>query len=328
MSSKIKIGIIGCGRAAELIYVPAINKVSDIEVTGVVDPIKERREILSQKFNGCNQFDSIDKNFIDCIDAAIISSTPDTHVKIAAALIYSNKYVLVEKPLALSVDEASELAELGSSSKNFLMMGFNHRYWKPVIEISKKLSDGIKINLAEIIFTGNYSKWNPVAFKSDSLNDLGPHVFDLIRFIFNTELISVSARSVLSNNFELKVRIQENILVQVFISHSTRTSKIIKVFSDMGNYFLSLGSERINPEPGNNRLLLDFSDKVIRKLVRKTSPMKKTYESQLSNFINCIRSGSNCQPGLHDGMCAVAAVESTWKSINNNEKEIFLDEIK
>ena len=93
LNRKIKIGIVGCGRAAELIYLPALKKLSDYEVVGVVDPVKERRELLSQKFNNCQLFSEVESNFIAQIDAAIISTPPDTHVPLALLLLKNNKYV-------------------------------------------------------------------------------------------------------------------------------------------------------------------------------------------------------------------------------------------
>jgi predicted dehydrogenase len=114
LSFALKIGLIGCGRAAELIYLPALKRFPDIEITAVIDPIKERRELFSEKFNKCFQHSSLDENFISRIDAAIISSSPDTHITLASTLLKNNKYVLVEKPLALSMNGIKDLIKIES----------------------------------------------------------------------------------------------------------------------------------------------------------------------------------------------------------------------
>ena len=328
MSSKIRIGLIGCGRAAELIYSSTLNKFPDVEVVGVVDPIKERRELLSGKFNNCCYYSSIETKFIHQIDAAIISTPPQVHVELASQLLKNDKYVLVEKPLALSLDGINDLIEIESSSSASLMMGFNHRHWQPLIELKEKLNRVSKIFSAEIIFTGNYSNWNPVSFISDPLNDLGPHLFDLIRFIFNKDIISISATAMKENSIKIKIRIAASIFIRCQLAHSDETIKSINVNSDGANCFIFLGSTRILPIPGIRRKFLDLNDRIKRKLLLKTSPIKMSYELQLNNFFNFIRSNKHAEPGIKDGMSAILAVMTARESINKYGKEIFLYEIK
>jgi len=253
------------------------KQLSGFEVVGVVDPVKERRELLSQKFNNCLLFSEVESNFIAQIDAAIISTPPDTHVPLVLLLLKNNKYVLVEKPLALSIGGIKQITELDPSITKLLMMGFNHRYWEPVINLKEKLVDDSRILSAKIIFKGDYSKWNPVSFISDPLNDLGPHVFDLVRYIFNKEIVSISAAFLGPTKLEVKVKMQGDILIHTIIAHSNETAKSFTVVGEKGKYFISLGSERIHPEAGNKRKLLDLKDKIRRKLLRETSPIKKTY---------------------------------------------------
>ncbi|OGU77194.1 MAG: hypothetical protein A2V93_12525 [Ignavibacteria bacterium RBG_16_34_14] len=331
MNPSLKIGLIGCGRAAELIYLPAIKKFSDVEVIAAVDPIEERRELISKNFKNCNTYSSLKNNLptgrkdlLEQIDAAIISTPPDNHIISASTLLKNNKFVLVEKPLALSMEGIKELIEIESSSHASLMMGFNHRYWQPVVDLKDKLSVNHKIDFAEIVFTGNYSKWNPVSFKSDPLDDLGPHLFDLIRFIFNKDIKSISAVSTGKNIFQMNVKISSGISIKCHLSHSNKTIKSIKVRSNDETFFITLSSVRIKPQRGNLRSFLDLNDMIKRKLMKKTSPIKKTYEIQLRNFFNLIRLNNQTHPGIKDGIASILAVEATRISISKSGKEIFL----
>ncbi len=328
MESFLKIGLLGCGRAAELIYLPVIKKINDVKLKAVIDPIDERRNIFSEKFKDCYAYSTINSDFIDQIDAGIICTPPDTHISLAFELLKNNKFVLVEKPLALSMNGIKELLETESSSRGSLMMGFNHRYWQPVIDLKDKLSGNRQIDFAEIVFTGNYNKWNPVSFKSDPLDDLGPHLFDLIRFIFNKEIKSISAVSAGKNIFQMNVKISGGISIKCHLSHSDKTIKSIKVRNDNAIFFVTLSSVRVNPQQGNLRTLLDLNDMIKRKLMRKTSPIKMTYEIQLKKFFSLIKLNNQTHPaGIEDGIAAILAVEATRISINKKGKEIFLSEI-
>lgn len=328
MNHKLKLGLIGCGRAAELIYLPALRKFSEVQVAAVADPIVKRRELLSAGFNGCHAYGSLKEIFINQIDAAIISTPPDTHISLASVLLRNDKYVLVEKPLALSMEGITELIEAEKNSKAKLMMGFNHRYWLPAQRLREKLSGNEKIISAQIFFTGDYSKWNPVSFIGDPLNDLGPHVFDLIRFIFKKEMVSVKTESAGEKSINIKVRINPNLFIDCHIAHSDKTRKSFKINTSKGNYFLEIGSERLTPDPGNKRKLLDFKDKIRRKMLRKTSPVKRSFEIQLENFFNLIKAYKVEYAGIEDGLKAILAANAVSASIKNNGKEICLDEIK
>lgn len=325
----LKLGIIGCGRAAELIYLPALINFNDVEVIGVVDPIEERRELLSKKLNKCTGYNRLTSTLIDEIDAAIIATPPETHVLLASTLLRNNKYVLVEKPLALTMDDcARDLREIERLSKASLMMGFNHRYWQPVVKLREELANANKIVSAQINFTGDYSKWNPVSFRSDALNDLGPHVFDLIRFIFNKKIISISAVSSYRDSFKMKVRIEGDTIIDCYIAHSERTIKSIKVAGDWSKYYIDLGSERLKPDFGTIRKLIDIKDRIKRKILRRTSPIKRSYHLQLADFFDLVRTKNTSVPGLEDGISAIKAIETVQASINKNGKEVYIDETK
>lgn len=327
MNSEIRVGLIGCGRAAELIYLPILSKIKSIKVSAVVDPIDLRRKIFTNRINNCLEYETINSDFYNKIDAGIIITPPEYHVSIASELLKNNKYVLVEKPLSLSMDGIKELVDAESSSMAELMMGFNHRYWQPAVKLKESLIRIKKIDSINIVFASDYSKWNPISFISDPLDDLGPHFFDLIRFIFNREIKSVSAKRVDNNDYQIKVRIDDDISINGRIAYLNKTLKSISVYTDYTNYYLTIGSERINPSTGVNRSLFDFYDKLLRKISRKSSSLKNSYEMQLQIFASIVGSRNQIKPGINDGIAAVLAGIASRKSINKNGKEILLDEI-
>jgi predicted dehydrogenase len=324
---KLKIGLIGCGRAAELIYLPALKKFTSVEVTVVIDPLEERRDLIGKHYPACSKYSELNASIINKIDAGIVLTPPDTHITLASQLLKKNKYVLVEKPLSDSMGGIKNLFEDKLSSKASLMMGFNHRHWQPIVALKEKLSENTKIESAEITFTVNNKKWLPVSFNSNPIDNLGPHVFDLIRYLFKKEIISISAKSFDENNIDLKIKMQGGITVRSAIAHSDKTLKIIKVITEAEKYCLSLPSIRIKPEPGGRRSLYDLKDRIERKLLRKTSPIKNTYVQQLNNFFSFVRDNKEANPGIKDGTAAILAVVASQKSINRKGKEIFLNEI-
>ncbi|MGA9291875.1 MAG: Gfo/Idh/MocA family oxidoreductase [Ignavibacteriaceae bacterium] len=326
ISSPLRIGIIGCGRAAERIYLPSLKNVNNIKITAAVDPVEDRRNLISGNFSGCTAYKSIDENLFNSVDAAIITTPPDSHIRLASEFLKRNKYVLVEKPLSLSLEGTQELKEIESSSKAGLMMGFNHRYWLPVVKMKEKLSLKEKINFSEIIFTSNYSKWNPVSFISSPLDDLGPHLFDLITYIFDKRIVSVTANQPVENEINLKVKTDGNESIVCRIAFEDETIRTIKINREEKIFFIFFKSVRILPGKGFFRDFLDIKDRLTTKLLRKEFPFNISYKVQLEKFFNFVKSGAIPIPGIDEGISSILAIESARSSIINNGKEIYLDE--
>lgn len=327
-SGKLRIGLIGCGRAAERIYLPALRKIYNIKIMAAVDPIEERRNLISRNFSTCIPYKSINENLFENIDAAIITTPPDSHLILAAEFLKQDKYVLVEKPLSLSLDGIKELREIESLSKAYLMMGFNHRYWVPVIKLKEKLSENAKISFSELIFTSDYSKWNPVSFTSEPLDDLGPHVFDLITYIFDKKIVSVFADQSEENKINLKVKTEGNTNIRCCIAYDNETIRTIRITVGNKKFLISLKSLRILPGAGLLRYAMDLNDRLKTKLLKKEFPFNMSYIVQLEKFFNFVRLGNIPKPGIDEGISAILAVESVRRSINNSGKEIYLDEFK
>ena len=74
----------------------------------------------------------------DNIDAIIISATPETtHYPIAKESLQAGKHVFLEKPLALTLDEADELVEIANKNKLKFAIGYSQRF-NPKFAYAKK----------------------------------------------------------------------------------------------------------------------------------------------------------------------------------------------
>lgn len=323
MNPKIRVGMIGCGRVAERFYLPALDAFGDIEVVAAVDPIEERRRLASGRFRGCVPYAALDEALIDRLDTALIASPPGSHIPLAAACLKRDRSVLVEKPMAPSMDGIPELRRAASASKGSLMMGFNYRFWEPAVKLRDLFARETGIDSLEMVFTSDYSLWDPVSFVSDPLDDLGPHVFDLIRYVFDAEIRSLTAVLRGENRLDLDVRMPGNVRVHCQIAHSGETKRMIRA---AGRFHVNHQSVRLRPGPGAVRNVLDLADRIRMKLLGRTFPVKKSFELQLGYFFDAVRSGSPAVPGLEDGISAIRAVEAARTSLRNNGREILIAE--
>ena len=127
----------------------------------------------------------------DDVDAVIVSATNDTHTPIGTAALAAGKHVLVEKPLARTPEEATQLVAAAASAGRVLQTGFNHR-WYPSILKARELIDagaiGEPITARCRYGHGARQGWESTWFARKELSgggtflDNGVHALDLFRW--------------------------------------------------------------------------------------------------------------------------------------------------
>jgi protoporphyrinogen oxidase/predicted dehydrogenase len=127
------------------------------------------------------------------IDAIAIATPVSTHYSLAMAALESGKHVFVEKPLAASSDQVSELTSAAEARGLVLMPGHTFLYSPPVTAI-KQLIDANE--LGEIYFISS-SRVNLGLHQPDVsvVWDLGPHDFSILRYWLDDLPSEVSAVS-------------------------------------------------------------------------------------------------------------------------------------
>ncbi|MGH7877389.1 MAG: Gfo/Idh/MocA family protein [Candidatus Dormibacteraceae bacterium] len=81
---------------------------------------------------------------LDSVDAAIISTTPETtHYPIARDFLQAGKHVLLEKPIGLTLEEADDLIELAERSNLKLSIGYTQRFNPRYAYIKKCIDEGL-----------------------------------------------------------------------------------------------------------------------------------------------------------------------------------------
>lgn len=122
---KLRAGVVGAGvfggfHASKYAAHPRA------ELVGVYDPDLDRARALAGK-HGARAYDNLAR-FIDACDAVTVASPAVHHFEAAAAALANKRHVLVEKPIASSVEEARELIALAASHGCVLQVGHQERF--------------------------------------------------------------------------------------------------------------------------------------------------------------------------------------------------------
>ena len=116
----VKVGVIGVGSFGQH-HARIYAQHSEATLVGVVDQSSDRARDIAQR-HGCGQFLDLD-TLLAAVDAVSIATPAVHHAEIAERCLQRGVHVLVEKPIATTVDEARRCVELAEARKLICQIG-------------------------------------------------------------------------------------------------------------------------------------------------------------------------------------------------------------
>lgn len=125
MRRKVRVGVIGVGRWGRL-HVSKYATLQGVELVGVVDIRKERADEVASTFNTYPFYHH--GELLGEVEAVSIATPTVTHFAIAKDFLEAGADVLLEKPMASNLQEATELEELAERTGRILQIGHLERF--------------------------------------------------------------------------------------------------------------------------------------------------------------------------------------------------------
>jgi len=217
MSDVMRLGVIGCGRIAQVAHFPALEKADGVEVVVVCDQSEEVARSVAGRYGIGSYVTDAAKVFENQQVEAVLIAVPDRfHRELAEAALRAGKHVLVEKPLASTVDEARQLVALQEETGLTLQVGSNKRY-DPGLSFARDfvaagrlgevrsfhawyrigtIRPGVEATLFPRVFADAQVRQVEAGFKADRARYLmathGAHIFDTLRYLLGEEVASVT----------------------------------------------------------------------------------------------------------------------------------------
>ena len=205
-----RIGIIGCGKIAQVRHIPEYAENPYAELAGFYDLNTQRAAELAAPYGG-KAYESAEAMLADpAIDAVSVCVANHAHAPITIAALKAGKHVLCEKPMATTLEECEEMVRTAHEAGKFLMIGHNQRLAK-AHAVAKELIDQGMIGRI-ITFRTTFGHGGPETWSVDpgkntwffdknkaamgAMADLGIHKTDLIQFLTGQHVVRTTARVV------------------------------------------------------------------------------------------------------------------------------------
>lgn len=146
----MRFGIIGCGTIAQIMHIPYVVELPEAELHALADPAADRVTRLERTYNVPHGFESAEELVAevgDDLDAVIVLTPPNQHAEVVETTLEAGVPTLVEKPLAVSVEDADRMVQAAESSDATAMVAYMKRYDPAYQEAKAELSSLDRIDL-------------------------------------------------------------------------------------------------------------------------------------------------------------------------------------
>jgi len=154
-SDPVRLGVAGLGRAF-MLMVPSFDADTRVKLTAAAAPREESRDAFEKEYGGTG-YATVEELCADPDVEAIYIATPhQMHVDHVLAAARAGKHILVEKPLAVSMEDAEVMVSAAKEAGVHLIVGPSHSF-DPPVELATQLISSGKFGQLRMIQAFNYT---------------------------------------------------------------------------------------------------------------------------------------------------------------------------
>lgn len=346
----LRIGVLGCGPISQIAHFDACRKARNADLYAICDVSRDLVTRMTAIHQPRKSFLDYDEMLADPdVEAVIVATSDACHAPLAMRALAADKHVLVEKPLALTVEECLSLRQSALTRGRVIQVGTNRRF-DPAVTYAQRF---IQEELGELMAIKTWycdsvhrytmtDNLQPIPFLSETalrptvdprqnkrsyfLLAHGSHLVDTTRYL-GAELVSVEAR--LIEKFGAYCWFVAADLADGSVAHMDLTISVRGDFEEGFRVYGEFGSV-------NGRLYLPWyhkcghvecfsvKDDVFRRPLGQDS---YTYKLQIEHFADVVLHGKSMRAAdVDDGLAAVRALVAIARSAETGSS-ISLSEV-
>lgn len=229
MGDALQVAVIGAGQIAQRGHLPGFLQ-AGAEITAICDNGHSDLEEIAARFNVRRCYSDWQEMLAEGgFDAVSICTPPYLHCDMALAAARRGHHVLVEKPMAMTLEECDRMSAAAEQAGVLLMVSLNQRFMA-AHQAAKEILDSAALGrpyLVHGVFGHSGPEvWSPAQqwyFRPEQagkgvVSDLGYHKIDLVRWLTGQDLTQVSA---VTNTFEKQTALEDTAAILFQLSGGT-----------------------------------------------------------------------------------------------------------
>lgn len=240
----MRVGIAGLGKMGRN-HLNELRKDGDFDICALYD-VKESSEFKEPFFTNLDEF--LSQN----LDLIIISSPTSSHLDLARKVLPRVKSALIEKPLALNLNEMCEIKNIAAAHANNVAVGFSERFNPAILRLKNELKN-------EQILSINIRRFSPFPARISDvgiLQDLSVHDIDLAGFLSEASFKKCEISTLLKDGREIEALIQikanfsaQNLTLGENLASNLKSENLAQNLANLGSNL----SPNFNPNAINSK---------------------------------------------------------------------------
>jgi len=342
MSQSIGVCLVGAGRVARVHAKSLVHHVPAARLVAIVDPDRATRDETGEMFGVDTRFASLEEALERAqFDAVVITTPTFTHADLAVMAANAGKHILLEKPMALNLEECDTIIAAVEANGVLLQLGFMRRFDPEFVAAAERIEAG-EIGRPMLIKSLTHGPGLPPAWARDlktsngMLAEVNSHDWDCVRWLMGSDYERVyvevanfkgAARGVDTEHF------YDNVLVNIRFESGGLGSISGVCPCDYGydarvEIVGEKGIMQIGDMRGQAVVVCTNRDQGLLTPIYRTWPQRFEwgYIREMEHFVQCIQDGIQPKVGGPEGRWAVAGVLAGTTSFLE-ERPVFLHEI-
>ena len=329
MENKIRFGILGCGMIASF-HADAIRSLDDACLMGAADHSPARAQDFAGKY-GIKAYDSYEQMLADeLIDAVCICTPSSFHADNAIAALNAGKYVVLEKPMAITVEDTQRVIEACEENQRMLTVISQLRFSQDVLRIKRLLEENAfgKIVLCNL----SMKYWREPAYYASSpwkgtlkydgggaLMNQGIHGVDLMLYIAGDAKLIYAKKQTAFHSVEVEdvavatLEFANGALGTIHASTCTYPGfeRKIEILGTTGCAILR--ENTLEKLVVNGEILIDTAAEVANTANKPDAMDSELHALQIQNLINAIRGQEKLLVDQYEGQKAVKLIREIYQ---------------
>lgn len=149
---QLRIGIVGCGEAAQLMHLPSLHYLAEqFRVAAICDPSPRVLQAVGERWQVPERYRSPHALLARAeLDAVLVSTYDADHTEVVLAALAAGRHVLVEKPMCLTLREADAIQAAQARAGLAVQVGYMRRYAPAFLDACRLLPQLGPIRLARV----------------------------------------------------------------------------------------------------------------------------------------------------------------------------------
>jgi predicted dehydrogenase len=320
--NKIRYGVIGVGALGKH-HARWAKTIDAFALAGVYDINQDKAHAVAAELD-CRAYASCQELLEQC-DAVSVATTTTAHLDVALKVIEAGKHLLVEKPIAATLDQADRMIAAAEAKKVILMTGQIERFNPAILALADY---HIRPHFIE---AHRLAAFNPRGADVAVVLDLMIHDIDLALYLIKSKpkTIAASAVGVVSDTVDIanaRITFANGAVANLTASRiSLKPMRKLRIFQSSGYFSLDLAEKQADlyrlldgtPAPGEMAVPLGLSGRQLG-YQKAGDPQLDMLRAELEAFAKAIGSGGPAPITGQDGRealaVALAVIEESRKA--------------